>query len=231
MSVLAAAAISAGVNAIGSVIKRQQEKNLIKEQKKAGIKQLNAASRLSAEEAQAMGRMKKGAEEGTMDVEKLNMQMAQPLYQQGEAQEATAMQKITQQGLEGSIIAQEVSRKIGSDVRASIANQARQIAMDNEKTKADAERRYQESLMKRGQFLREIAMKKQGVISDADIAEMQSKQGLVSGLYDAAGGFATSAYSTDGANDDLGINIKFRKGSRELRNDYTREELEEMGLY
>jgi hypothetical protein len=193
MSVLMGAAISAGVNAIGSVIKRQQEKNLIKEQKKAGIKQLNAASRLSAEEAQAMGRMKKGAEEGTMDVEKLNMQMAQPLYQQGEAQEAQAMQKITQQGLEGSIIAQEVSRKIGGDVRASIANQARQIAMDNEKTKADAERRYQESLMKRGQFLREIAMKKQGVLSDADMAEMQSKQGLVSGLYDAAGDFATSA--------------------------------------
>ena len=225
MSVLMGAAISAGVNAIGSVIKRQQEKKLIKEQKKAGIKQLNAASRLSAEEAQAMGRLKKGAEEGTMDVEKLNMQMAQPLYQQGEAQEAQAMQKITQQGLEGSIIAQEVSRKIGGDVRASIANQARQIAMDNEKTKADAERRYQESLMKRGQFLREIAMKKQGVISDAGLAEMESKQGLVSGLFDAGAGFATSAYSTDGA-----PNLSFGKSSKELRRDYTKEEREEMGI-
>mgnify|MGYP003656131866 CR=1 FL=1 len=194
MSVLIGAGISAGVSAIGSVIKRQQEKNLIKEQKKAGIKQLNAASRLSAgEEAQAMERMKKGAEEGTMNVEKLNMQMAQPLYQQGEAQEAQAMQKITQQGLEGSIIAQEVSRKIGGDVRASIANQARQIAMDNEKTKADAERRYQESLMKRGQFLREIAMKKQGVLGGAEIGEMQSKQAFASGVYDAGAEFATGA--------------------------------------
>lgn len=176
-----------------AVINRVQQKKLLKEQKKSKMRQLNTASRLSGEEAQAMGRMKKGAEEGTMDVEGLNRQIAQPLYQQGEAQEAQAMQKITAQGLEGSIIAQEVSRKIGSDVRASIAKQAREIAMENERTKAEAERRYQESLMKRGQFLREIAMKKKGVEEGFKIGEMQSKQEFASGLGDAAGDFATSA--------------------------------------
>ena len=112
-------------------------------------------SKMTAEEQQAMARMRKGAEQGTMDVAKLNQQMAQPLYQQGEAQEAQAMQKITQQGLEGSIIAQEVSRKIGSDVRASIAQQARQIAMENERTKAEAARRLTQAQMKRGELLRD----------------------------------------------------------------------------
>lgn len=186
---IASAAVSAG----GSYLKRKQEEKLIEEQKKARLKQLDAMSQMSAEERRAMDRMRKGAEQGTMDVEALNRQMAQPIYQQGEAQEAQAMQKITQQGLEGSIIAQDVSRKIGSDVRASIAEQARQIAMDNERTKADAARRLSQAQMQRSQLLREIAMKRQGAISDADIAEMRSKQDFASGLYSAGADLATGA--------------------------------------
>lgn len=190
---IASAAVSAG----GSYIKRKQEEELIKKQKEARLKQLDAMSQMSAEERRAMDRMRKGAEQGTMDVAKLNQQIAQPIYQQGEAQEAQAMQKITQQGLEGSIIAQEVSRKIGSDVRASIAQQARQIAMDNERTKADAARRLQEAQMQRGQLLREIAMKRQGAISDADIAEIRSKQDFASGLYSAGTDLATGVMSNE----------------------------------
>ena len=168
----------AGGKVIKAGVKRKQEKDLIEKQKEASLKQLDVAKQMSAEERQAIARMRRGAEQGTMDVEKLNQQMAQPLYQQGESQEAQAMQKITQQGLEGSIIAQDVSRKIGSDVRASIAQQARQIAMDNERTKADAERGLQQAQMQRGQLLREIAMKKQGVKDDASLAELQSQQAL-----------------------------------------------------
>ena len=210
---ITAAAIYAGTQVVGAGIKRMQSKSLVEKKKKLGLRQLKAASRLSGEEAQAMGRMKKGAEEGTMNVEKLNMQMAQPLYQQGEAQEAQAMQKITQQGLEGSIIAQEVSRKVGGDVRASIANQARQIAMDNEKTKADAERRYQESLMKRGQFLREIAMKKQGVLGGAEIGEMQSKQDFASGVYDAGAEFVNTAVGEFTPGTDFDNNLRTGQGT------------------
>ena len=193
MSLVAAAAISAAGKLISSAIKRKQEKKAIKKQKEASLKQLDLASQMTAEEQQAMARMRRGAEQGTMDVERLNQQMAQPLYQQGEAQEAQAMQRITQQGLEGSIIAQDVSRKIGSDVRASIAQQARQIAMDNERTKAEAARRLSQAQMRRGQLLREIAMKRQGVKDDASLAQLISRQALTSGLVDAATGFATSA--------------------------------------
>ena len=193
MSLVAAAAISAAGKLISSAIKRKQEKKAIKKQKEASLKKLDLASQMTAEEQQAMSRMRRGAEQGTMDVERLNQQMAQPLYQQGEAQEAQAMQRITQQGLEGSIIAQDVSRKIGSDVRASIAQQARQIAMDNERTKAEAARRLSQAQMRRGQLLREIAMKRQGVKDDASLAQLISRQALTSGLVDAATGFATSA--------------------------------------
>ena len=166
MSLVAAAAISAAGKLISSAVKRKQEKKAIKKQKRASLKQLDLASQMTAEEQQAMARMRRGAEQGTMDVERLNQQMAQPLYQQGEAQEAQAMQKITQQGLEGSIIAQDVSRRVGSDVRASIAKQARQIAMDNERTKAEAARRLSQAQMRRAQLLREIAMKRGQVEAD-----------------------------------------------------------------
>jgi hypothetical protein len=218
-------AVILGSKIVGGVIKRQQEKKLIAEQKKAGLKQLKAAGRMSPEEAQAMSRMKKGAEQGTMNVEKLNMQMAQPLYQQGEAQEAQAMGKITAQGLEGSIIAQEVSRKIGADVRASIATQARQIALENERTKADAERRYQESLMKRGTLMRELAMKRAGVISGAKLQQMQSKQGQALAAYEAGADFATgmskdySNQNTYTANEDTHPNDPEQWGRRYDRPD------------
>lgn len=140
----------------------QRKKNVkaLKSQRKEQLKGLDQAAQMTAEEQQAMSRMRRGAEQGTMDVDRLNMQMAQPLYQQGEAQEAQAMQRITQQGLEGSIIAQDVSRRVGADVRASIAQQARQIAMDNEKTKADAARNLSQAQMRRAQILKEIAMKR-----------------------------------------------------------------------
>ena len=195
--------ITAGIQAAGSLIKggiqRKQQKDLIAKQKQVGLRQLDAAGQISGEEAAAMARMKKGAEEGTMDVDALNQQMAQPLYQQGQAQQATQMGQMTMQGLEGSIIAQEASRKVGADVRASIASQARQIAYANEQTKAGAERSYQDALTRRGQLLRNIAAKRMGVIGESEIAELESQQawnasllntgvGLVSGLGAQAGG-------------------------------------------
>lgn len=145
--------------------KKDAQLKVAEAQKEEALKGIRQAGQMTGEEQQAMSQMRKGAKEGTMDVEGLQQQMSQPLYQQGEAQEATAMGKITQQGLEGSIIAQEVSRKVGSDVRASIADQARSIAYENEKTKADAQRNLQSALMKRGQLLKELALKKGGVMA------------------------------------------------------------------
>lgn len=156
----------AGIKAGKALGARKKAVEALKARRKEQLKALDQASGMTAEEQQAISRMRRGAEQGTMDVERLNMQMAQPIYQQGEAQEAQAMQRITQQGLEGSIIAQDVSRRVGSDVRASIAQQARQIAMDNERTKAEAARRLSQAQMRRAQLLREIAMKRGQVEAD-----------------------------------------------------------------
>tara|TARA_R100000152_G_C6773247_1_gene200492 strand:+ start:1529 stop:2164 length:636 start_codon:yes stop_codon:yes gene_type:complete len=173
---LQAAAILGVKGVVEAGVKRAQEKKLLKAQKKESLKQIDRQKQISPQEAQAMARLRKGAESGTVDVSKATSQIAQPLYQQAEAQEARAMGNITAQGLEGSIIAQEVSRKIGSDVRAEIANQARSIAMQNEQTKAEAEKALQASLFKRGELMRQLAMKRAEVKSASTLAQLQSRQ-------------------------------------------------------
>lgn len=159
----------------------------------AELKALDQAKQVTPAEARAMASLQRGAEEGTMDVEALNRQMAQPIYQQGQAQQAQAQAQITTQGLEGSIIAQEVAQKIGGDVRASIADQARSIAMANEQTKESARREMTQRLFARGDRLRQIAINKKRVEEGLDIIPMQSElatiqaegaynQQLISGL-------------------------------------------------
>ncbi len=159
----------------------------------AELKALDQAKQVTPAEARAMASLQRGAEEGTMDVEALNRQMAQPIYQQGQAQQAQAQAQITTQGLEGSIIAQEVAQKIGGDVRASIADQARSIAMANEQTKESARREMTQRLFARGDMLRQIAINRKRVEEGLDIIPMQSElatiqaegaynQQLISGL-------------------------------------------------
>ena len=141
----------------------------------AELKALDQAKQVTPAEARAMASLQRGAEEGTMDVEALNRQMAQPIYQQGQAQQAQAQAQITTQGLEGSIIAQEVAQKIGGDVRASIADQARSIAMANEQTKESARREMTQRLFARGDRLRQIAINRKRVEEGLDIIPMQSE--------------------------------------------------------
>ena len=131
---------------------------------------LEAAKKVQPAEARAMAQLRKASEKGTMDVEALNMQRSQPLYQQGQAQVGQQLGQLTRQGLEGSVIAQEVSRKVGADVRADIASQARQIALQNQQTKAGAQQRLQGALFKRGELLRNLAQQKAGLSTASQIA-------------------------------------------------------------
>ena len=181
--------IAAGVMAAGKVVKggiqayrarksAREDFTMGLEKIDAKRKSLMAQKRLQPTEAQALARLRKGAEQGTMDVQALNQQMAQPMYQQGQAQQAQAMGQITRQGLEGSVIAQEASRKVGTDVRANIAEQARQIAFKIEQSKAQAEQRLQEAMFKRGDLLREIAGKSMLLDSERRLLSLERDQKL-----------------------------------------------------
>ena len=118
-----------GIKAAKSYFKNQADKDIITDEADiadakldAELEALGEQGKISAPEQQAMASLREGAEEGTMDVEGLTQQMMQPMYQQGQQQMGQALQQVTSQGLEGSIIAQEASRKVGADVRASIAD-------------------------------------------------------------------------------------------------------------
>ena len=82
----------AGTKAAKNLGARKKAVEALKARRKEQLKALDQASGMTAEEQQAISRMRRGAEQGTMDVAKLNQQMAQPLYQQGESQEAQALQ-------------------------------------------------------------------------------------------------------------------------------------------
>lgn len=185
-------AVSAGLKlagmAHGAFTRRKQrdfEKKEIKrqaeERTKALEKSISAAKQISPAQAQAMARMRRGAQEGTMDVEGLTRQQSQPIYQQGQAQTAQAMGQITSQGLEGSIIAQEASRKVGADTRAAIAEQARQIAFQNEQTKVAAEQSLQQALLKRGELLSNLALKRTEGLSQIEMERAQAERASLFG--------------------------------------------------
>ena len=174
----------------------------------AELKALDQAKQVTPAEARAMARLQRGAEEGTMDVEALNRQMAQPIYQQGQAQQAQAQAQITTQGLEGSIIAQEVAQKIGGDVRASIADQARSIAMANEQTKESARREMTQRLFARGDRLRQIAINRKRVEEGLDIIPMQSELATIQ----AEGAYNQQIWSGLGSAVSQGLGAYYQYG-------------------
>ena len=183
-----------------------QAKSNIKSQHDIGQKEIDAKRKkleglkqIQPEHAQQLANLRKGAEEGMIDTQAATSQAAQPVYQQGQSQQAQAMGQITRQGLEGSVIAQETSRKIGGDVRADIAEQSRQIAFKNEQTKAQAEQKLHEAMLKRGELLREIAGKQTDLSTESDLLGLKRDQALKSATMDSwkrafgiAGGIATS---------------------------------------
>ena len=190
------ASASSKKKADSAIIKKQEE--LERAKIKGELEALDAQKQISPFEAQAIENLREGSREGTLDVEALNQQMAQPIYQQGQMQTSEAMGQITSQGLEGSIIAQNVAARIGADTRASIADQARSIAMANQQTKEGARRQLNERMFARADMLRQIAANRKRVEQglealpiQSDIARLQSSSDYDQSMLSAATGLAS----------------------------------------
>lgn len=194
---LTGAVAGLATNYVTSRLKRKQELDNLKEKKKLASKQYERSVGFSPAEASEMARLRKGSKEGSIDVGEATSQVAQPIYQQGEAQEATELQNVTAQGLEGSIIAQETSSKIGSDVRAEIATQARNIAVQNEKTKLDAKKALQDNVIKRADLLRNLAFKRQDELAGFKTERRGIEQDFTSGMVGSVLGTLTGEKLTE----------------------------------
>ena len=193
------------------IIKKQE--NLKKKQIKAELKSLEAQKQIQPLEAEAIENLREASREGTMDVDTLTQQIAQPIYQQGQMQTSEAMGQITAQGLEGSIIAQNVAARIGADTRASIAAQARSIAMANQQTREGARRQLNERMFARADMLRQIAENRRRVKAglealplESEIARIQSDSAFNQSLISAGAGLASNLASIDYGAPDLDLN-------------------------
>ena len=90
------------------------------------------------------------------------------IRQQGAFNRQRAQGQAIQQGLEGSIVAQELRRKVDKDVLDSVANQARQMALANRQAKRVAEGEMEQMNLRTDARKQDVAYKKAVVQSQLD---------------------------------------------------------------
>jgi hypothetical protein len=149
------------------------------------MKALDQQTRIGAQEAEGMRQLRQQAATGA-DTSDALRKSSTPAVQQGQEMQSLALGQITRQGLEGSIIASETSAKIGAGTRQKIAEQARQIALQNQQVKTQAEARLNEAMFKRGELLNQIAAKKTAVETGQELAGMQQKAEFAQANWGAA---------------------------------------------
>jgi hypothetical protein len=82
------------------------------------------------------------------------------IRQQGVFNRQRAQGQAIQQGLENSIVAQELRRRVDKDVLTSVAEQARQLAIANARAKRQAEGEVEQMNLKTDARRQEVAYKK-----------------------------------------------------------------------
>lgn len=179
-------------------------------------------TRLGPHEAQALQRLEKGAREGTMDVEGLTQQTTAPVYQAGAESKQQAQGQVITQGLEGSIVAQEIARKIDTGTMQTIATQARQIALANEATKAQVSQALTTAQLSRAERLKQIAMNYETGMAQAKMArDARTSQANITGIQaDASYGAAMAQVAGN----------LVTAGAEGIQQEMTSQQLEELGL-
>ena len=112
--------------------------------------------------------------------------------QQGQFNQQRATGQAINQGLENSIVAQELRRKVDNDTLRAVAKQAREMALANARAKRGAENELEAFNMNRDSRNRDIDSRIAGMPSGPSAGEQLfniANAGF--GAYDDAGGFDT----------------------------------------
>ena len=129
---LIAGAIAGGVKAIGGMYKQEQ-------QRKNSIKGLENLAKVTPAERAYVERRRKIIDEGDPQIAEEFNTAVQSVRQQGQFNRQRQEGGIIQSGLEDSIVAQELRRRVDKDILTSVAEQARKLAMANAAAKRQAE--------------------------------------------------------------------------------------------
>lgn len=92
----------------------------------------------SAEERDYIRRLREMSDRGSIDVPGLTNMASRTAAQRGNETGQAVTGRLIGQGLEKSIVATEMKRRIGRDTLRSIADQSRKIRIRNEESKVDA---------------------------------------------------------------------------------------------
>ncbi len=188
------------------------------QQGKAQQRKIDDLSKITPEERDYARRQRKIAEHGDPSVDALyqkqSNRVTSNIRQTGAAQRNMAVGQAVNQGLENSIISQELRRKADTATLKQVADSAERIAEANAAAQLDAKRGAQGRLdqfqLNRSSMLRNLAMQRP---TDAGL-EAQAIGTVGSGLVSAAAG-AYSGYqqmqATDLANQRYGTEQAWRQ--------------------
>lgn len=186
MSINPSLFIGGGKGLIGAYDRGQQRER----QKLALEGQIDALkdlSKVTPAERDYVQRRRKIIAEGDPMLKEQFQEAAGTIRQQGQFMRQRAQGQAIQQGLEKSIVAQELRRRVDKDVLTSVAEQARQLAMANRQARRQAEGEME------GMNLR----------TDARAQQSEYQQKLAQGQIDALGDYGWG----DALRDIAGIGI------------------------
>ena len=142
----------------GASAQRKQQQRLLRQQREQQLRAYRIASTETEGEIAYREKLGKRATEGDpMLTQRKNLLMS-PIRQMGEEGRVKAQGMAIGQGLENSIIAQQLRERVDAKTLQGLSKTAKQIAMYNDEYKRRDEDKLDSYTLQRGQMLRDLAV-------------------------------------------------------------------------
>jgi hypothetical protein len=144
-----------------------------KADKMARNRQFNAyenAKKMTPEESQYLSRLQDRADKGDPNIGKMRNMIYSPIQQNAQFQHQEAQATAIRSGLENSIVADELRRRVNQETLDKIAVESEKLAMYNASYRERQEERVDDFNMQRSQMLRDLALKQDGLPTNSEIS-------------------------------------------------------------
>ena len=166
---------------------------------------LNKAMEMTPQEQKYFDRLSKESTKGDPYLFEQQQLRTQPIHQQGQFARQRATGQAIQQGLENSIVANELRRQVDSDTLKQLAKESDKLALHNKQYKRKAQQREDSARMQRAGRLQQLALQQANLSADHQMQmaglDAQSEIGqaqAMSNLYTAGTSIAGGYYDSRG---------------------------------
>ena len=161
---------------------------------------LNKAMEMTPQEQKYFDRLSKESTKGDPYLFEQQQLRTQPIHQQGQFARQRATGQAIQQGLENSIVANELRRQVDSDTLKQLAKESDKLALHNKQYKRKAQQREDSARMQRAGRLQQLALQQANLSADhqmqmagldaqSEIGQAQSMSNLYTAGTSIAGGY------------------------------------------